>query len=319
MWNSLTVSYVALVVLATLLIGGGAIAGVRMAWRWPSGAPEGEERDAFDRRHHLVVTLVWVGTIAALLLSPLWFWALASLVPAIEGGMCLASVHHLGAPGSYIASALKAIVPALLVYWLVVDRADRRSDTEALLHTKLQLLVPVGLAAGVSALFDLRFFSSLELGPSPCCMTLFSGASTPTAEAATGFLPAYLFAGSLGLLLPALAATRAPNLRRAARIAVYVLTTAVAVTLVTALHTALGTRIMGYEHHCLFCVWKNQPSSFLATFLVLGGAWLVLARTALSGAQAAHAGLDAPPRLALPLTLILAGGAIVAWLFLTAG
>lgn len=310
MWNSLTVSYVALVTVATVLVVLGAVAGVRMAWRWPHGAPLGEERDDYDRQHHLVVTLVRVGTIAIIVVVPLWFAALASLVPAVEGGMCMASVHNLGSPGSWVASALKAAVPALLLYWLVVDRADRARDDEALLPHKLRLLLPVALVAFGAAVLDLHFLFSLELGPSPCCMTLFDGPGVGTGlDGRPGWEWTSLFGASFLLLGVVVAAARRPGFADAARTVALVLVPLLVGSLVLALHTRLGSAVMGFSHHCIFCVWKEQPLSFGATALVAFGAWWLGARAALAGAVPRTE--PASPRLGRPYALVALGAAIL--------
>ena len=312
MWNSLTVSYVALTIIATVLVVVGAIAGVRMAWRWPHGAPLGEERDDYDRQHHLVVTLVRVGTVAIIAVAPLWFAALASLVPAVEGGMCMASVHNLGSPGSWVASALKAAVPALLLYWLVVDRADRARDDEALLPHKLRLLLPVALVTFGAAVLDLHFLFSLELGPSPCCMTLFDGPGIGVGlDGRPGWEWTSLFFATVLLQVVVVVAGRRPALADAARQATLVLAPVLVASLVLALHTRFGSAVMGYSHHCIFCVWKEKPLSFGATVLVALGGWWLTARAALAGALR-HRTQDAPPvRFGSPLALVLAGTAIL--------
>lgn len=308
MWNSLTVSHVVLTIVATGMILVGAIAGVRMAWRWPLGAPLGEERDAYDRQHHLVVTLLRVGTVATLAVVPLWFWALASLVPAVEGGMCMASVHNLGSPGSWFASGLKAAVPGLLLYWLVVDRADRRRDDEALLPHKLRLLPPVAVAALSSAVLDLHFLFSLELGPSPCCMTLFDGPGLGAGvDGKPGWEWTSLFFAAVLLQVGLVA------VRRRFRHGVDTLTLFVApvivVSLVLALHTRLGSAVMEFSHHCIFCVWKEEPLSFVATVFVALGSWWLAARAAL---ERALGELGGGKGLGAPLALVLAGtGALV--------
>ena len=307
MWNSLTVSYVTLTLIATALILVGSVAGVRMAWRWPHGAPLGEERDDFDRQHHLVVTLVRVGTVAMLVVVPLWFWALSSLVPAVEGGMCMASVHNLGSPGSWVASGLKAAVPALLLYWLLVDRADRARDDEALLPHKLRLLLPLALVALASAVLDLHFLFSLDLGPSPCCMTLFDGPGLGSGlDGRPGWEWTSLFFAAVLLQVVLVVASRAAAARDAARTLTLWVAPVIVASLVLALHTRFGSAIMGFSHHCIFCVWKEKPLSFAATGAVALGAWWLVAR---AGLARALAGRGASPGLLAPLLLVLAGTA----------
>ena len=316
MWNSLTVLYVALVAIAAALVLGGASAGVRMAWRWPAGAPAGEARDDFDRQHHLMVTLMRVGALAGIVLTPLWFWALDSLVPAVQGGMCMASVHNLGSPGSWVASALKAVVPALLIYWLVIDREDRRRDDERLMRHKQKLLIVVAAAVLTSTVLDLHFFFTLELRPTVCCMTLFDGPGLATgSDGVAGWEWTGLFGGAVILQGLAWALGRLPSHASLARRLTLVLAPVAIGSLVMALHTRLGSTLMGRDHHCIFCAWQQVPASFAATMMVAVGAWWLFARAGLEAALGTAA--DSPePRAgiddAAPIALLLGGAMLLA-------
>ena len=313
MWNSLTVLYLALSSIATALLVAGAIAGLRMALKWPRGAPAGEARDDYDRQHHLIVTLMRVGTVAGVLVAPLWFGALASLVPAIPGGMCMASVHALGSPTSWVASSLKAAVPALLVYWLVVDRAERRRDDGLLVRHEQRLLLPVALASLASTGLDLQLLFGLELRPSACCMTLFDGPSLANGpDGVPGWGWTVTLGAAIGVLGLAFAVGRVRALAEVARLATLVAAPVVLVSLVLALHTRLGSALMGTDHHCIFCAWKEAPASFAATLLVAVGAWWLTARAALAGALRRASGERVPMRYATPFGLVVAGAAALA-------
>jgi hypothetical protein len=308
MWNTLTIAYVVIAALSGLAVLAGAATGLRLGWRWPLPPDVAAEREAFDRARQLATTLLLVGIAARLALVPLWYFALVSLVPQIPGGMCLASVHHLGGADAWIASALQVIVPALLLLWLAVHREDRRRDEEPLYPAETALLAPVAIAVLVESFFDLRFFGGLELGPSPCCMTLFDAPAASGGDAlAAGWHTAIAFfaltAAAIGLAVASRRGSRPWTALGSA-----VAAAGAAAALLFALHDALGSALMHTpSHRCIFCVWKLEPQHLASTALALAGAWLALARAgvafALDRAGAAHG----PARLGLPMALLALG------------
>lgn len=315
MWNSLTIAYVSLTIIACALIVAGAVLAARMASRWPGGPPKGEARDDFDRHHHLVVTLMRVGALTLLFVVPLWFWALDSLVPAIEGGMCLASVHNIGPSSAWIATGLKAAVPALLVYWLVVDREGRRRDDEALLPHTLMLLLPLGFVALASAALDLSFLFALDLRPSPCCMTLFDGPGLATGgDGIPDWGWTWLFGGAVAALGLLVLGQRRQAMHTIGRRLAILVSLVVVIALVLALHTRFGSAIMNSPHHCIFCVWQRVPAVFAATMLLGFGSWWLVARAALAGALTAATGEPRDAKLGAPYAMIAAAAVVLALL-----
>ncbi|MCC6522773.1 MAG: hypothetical protein IT373_08945 [Polyangiaceae bacterium] len=320
MWNSLTVLYLALAAVATALVVGAALVGLGLAWKWPTGAPRGEARDDFDRAHHLAVTLGRVGTVGGILVAPLWFAALSSLVPAIEGGMCMASVHALGAPVSWVASTLKGVVPAVLLYWLVVDRADRRRQDERLLAHKLRVLGAAAVAALVSALTDATFLFTLELRPSACCMSLFDGPGIGTGpDGVSGWGWTVALGAGLAVEAVALVLARVRRVAELARVLVLAAAPLVMASVVLALHTELGSAIMGRSYHCLFCTWKNVPATFAATALVVVGAGWLAARALLGGALRRATGAPVEVDYRTPAALLFGGAGLLAVLAAAGG
>jgi len=108
MWNSLTVLYVTLVAIAAALVLSGAAAGVRMAWRWPAGAPAGEARDDFDRQHHLVVTLMRVGALRGITLKKgaVHLGALATMTDLLENRIVVREAPILPAMSAKFAGPI---------------------------------------------------------------------------------------------------------------------------------------------------------------------------------------------------------------------
>lgn len=297
MWNILTSSYVVLAAIAFVLIAAGALVGIRLAILFPAGAQNLGDRDRWDRLHTLLVTLMSVGIVVRVFLAPLWFFALSSLVPQVPGGMCLAAVHHLGEPYSWAASAFKGVVPAFLLIWLVMDRLDRQFEDEPFLQKRLVWLPALLVAVLVETLLDIGFFANIELGPSPCCMTLFEGPGIATnAQGMSTWTGTIVLVGSV-IPLFVWGWFKGPG-----RVAA-ILAALVVVAWIWALHGRLGSMWMQMpSHHCLFCVWRLEWTSVVATVWVIFGAWLVFGRSVL--AAVLRPSPRAPTSLRLPLVLM---------------
>lgn len=297
MWNILTSSYVVLATVAFVLIAAGAIVGIRLAMVFPQGVQNLDERLRWDRLHTLLVTLMSVGIVVRIFLAPLWFFALSSLVPLIAGGMCLASVHHLGEPYSWTASAFKAVVPAFLLIWLVMDRLDRQFEDEPFLQKRLIWLPALLVLVLVETFLDIGFFANIELGPSPCCMTLFDGPGIATDVSGMS-----TWTGTATLVVSLAALWIWGWFKGPGKIAA-ILAAVVVIAWIWALHGRLGSLWMDMpSHHCLFCVWRLEWTSVLATLLMVFGSWLVFGRSVL--AAVLRPSPRAPDSVRLPLVVI---------------
>jgi hypothetical protein len=285
--NVLTVIYAVIAFLALAVALPAAVVGslVARGWRADSGL---EERHELEKKVYLVITLMAVGLSLRLALVPLWFLTLSSLVSHVPGAMCLAGVHMLDSPWSFIASALKIAVPLGYGYWLVLNALDRKIPGQPLMRLKLLLLAPLALILIVESSLDLHVLASVEPRMVSCCSSLFDMPRTGLTRVVSSSTP-------LWMLMFAVAGTSAQGLsylvaRRQSIVPRTLLAVAASGTIVTfllTLHSSLSPVLLHAPfHHCIFCVMQLSVDVPLAIGLVICGSWLALVAAILpSGVQ----------------------------------
>jgi hypothetical protein len=219
---------------------------------------------------------VALGLSLRLALVPLWFLMLWSLIPYVPGAMCLAGMHMLAPPWSFIASALKIVVPLLYGYWLVLNALDRRIESQPLMRRKLFLQMPIGLVVAIETILDFRVIAAVEPRSVSCCTSLFDMPTTTVTRAISSSTPiwTWLFV-ALSIVVIAMALMlrrRQPMFLRAA------LATAALATpplFILALHTRLSPLLLRAPfHHCVFCVMQMSVDVPVASGLIIAGCWL---------------------------------------------
>ena len=153
----------------------GLIAGLKgfYIWKnWDINNPA-EKQYALEKKVYLIITVVSLGFLLRLLMIPLWFLSLQSMIGSIPGAMCLVGVHNVDAPVSYIASSLKLVLPALYGYWLILNLLDRQAATQPFMNQKLAALAPMGILIVTEAILDICFFFSTPPRQVSCCTSLF--------------------------------------------------------------------------------------------------------------------------------------------------
>ena len=142
-------------------------------WKnWDINNPA-EKQYALEKNVYLVITVVTLGFLLRLLMIPLWFLSLQSMIKSIPGAMCLVGVHNVDAPVSYIASSLKLVLPALYGYWLILNLLDRQVATQPFMKQKVAALAPLGILIVIETVLDICFFFSTPPRQVSCCTSLF--------------------------------------------------------------------------------------------------------------------------------------------------
>jgi hypothetical protein len=273
--NFLTVIYALIAVLALGMAVPAAVVGSRVARGWTAEAGL-EERHELEKRVYLVITLMVVGLSLRLVLVPLWFLTLSSLISHVPGAMCLVGVHMLDSPWSFVASALKIVVPLVYCYWLVLNTLDRRMGSQPLMRLKLLLLAPIAALLIVESGLDFHVLASVEPRSVSCCSSLFDMPDSNLAKAVSSStsLWVWMFAG-LGAAAVGLSimVTRRPIMLW--KIFLVAAASGTLVTLPLALHSKLSTVLLHAPfHHCFFCVIQMSADVPVACALVISGAWL---------------------------------------------
>ncbi|MEI8353060.1 MAG: hypothetical protein WCG22_00950 [Lentisphaerota bacterium] len=280
--NTTVVTYLLLSILSLAIGVVALVVGVAVARKWDQASPS-DQQYQLEKKVYLCMTLVMLGLYIRLTLVPLWFFMLQSFIPSIPGAMCLCGVHLLKTPDSFIATALKFLVPMVYGYWLVLNALDRKIETQPLMKRKLYSLIPLAGLMFLESFFDLRFVFAVKPRFVNCCSSLFDDSSSALLQSMTyngwGWVVAF-FIASLALVVLSAVLVRRP--RYHASLLLGALSAATLCTFVLALHTRLSPLFLHAAfHHCVFCVWQKLPDMIAATAAIYIGCWATLIYAAL--------------------------------------
>jgi hypothetical protein len=220
--------------------------------------------DTAEKQHHLEKFLylcssaMFIGALIRIVMLPLWFYMLHSLIPSIPGAMCLAGVHLNVGGYAWAASSMKLILPLIYFTWIYITRIDRSMPTQPFFRLRQILLAPMILLLFCEAFLDINFLTGLTPSPVTCCTAIFdfNTQNIPPVLTETHWYFVIIFLTGLLtqiiLLLP-----RHPG--RWVHLGVVILSVILFVSLPIALHTRLSPLILDSPfHHCIFCVVENS-------------------------------------------------------------
>lgn len=319
--NTYTVSHLVLSGSSLAFGVGAAGLGVWAGWKRATSASV-EESYRAEKVTYLAITLVGLNMYLRLFLAPFWFWTLQSLVPSIPGAMCLAGVHLANSPVSFISSSMKIVVPFFYAFWLIMNRTDRRIESQPLTQAKLFMLPALGLLTAAESLLDAYYLATLKPRPVPCCTSLFDLPSPNVPEIVSTnnwtWTIAFLSLSIIVLLsqiLVRVTKRKSPLLDTAATL----IPPCTLVVFFLALHTKVSPLFLGISyHHCVFCLWQDSVLSLAFTILIVAGLCvafsqpLILLLTPRSAYAAVHAVLGKVARYGLAsllggIVLLVAG------------
>lgn len=221
--------------------------------------------DTVEKRHHLekylylCTSAMLIGALVRIVMAPLWFAMLHSLIPAIPGAMCLAGVHLNVGGHAWAASSMKLILPLLYFSWIYITKIDRSRPDQPFFRLRQILLVPLTFFLFGEAFLDVRFLTGLTPSPVTCCTAIFdfNTQGIPQALTETHWYFVIVFFAALLLQMLAMLPRSAG---RWAPLSVIVLSIVLLGALPLALHTRLSPLILDSPfHHCIFCVLQNNP------------------------------------------------------------
>lgn len=287
--NSFVVTYL-VCSSCSLLIGLlAALNGFSVVRAWDITSPT-EEQYEREKRIYLIITLVSLGLVLRLLMIPLWFGTLMSMLPSLPGAMCLSGVHSSGSPGSYPASALKLALPPFYIAWLVLNGLDRRVISQPFLKMKLLLLMPLGFLMICEAALDISFFLSITPRQVSCCTSLLELPQAGIAPVVTHFrgwlilagFCLFLVWGEMCYFLAAQKKSLTSNRgwwfgSKTVMVLEFSYIVATFILFVLALHREVSSLILCLpRHQCIFCLLQKSGDSLLSFSLIYGGLTLFL-------------------------------------------
>ena len=251
----------------------GAVVGLRAIGRWRS-ADTPEKRYQLEKLLYLCTSAMFLGVVLRVVMIPLWFWMLNSLVPLIPGAMCLAGVHLNVPVYSWLASTLKVILPLVYFTWIIISRVDRTLVEQPFLKFRHYLLVPLIILILAETFLDLKYLFSLKVSNVTCCTALFDYNTGNISEVLTENHWYFVIICGIFLLLQAIILMAAER-KRAGHVAIAALAGGLFVTLILALHTKLSPLILDAPfHHCIFCLLQGNLFVFSGFFFLLLGIYL---------------------------------------------
>ena len=250
-----------------------------------------DEQYRLEKKVYLIITILSLGFFLRLLMVPLWFWSLHSMIISIPGAMCLVGVHNVSAPLSYIASSLKLVLPALYGYWLILNMLDRQVATQPFVKQKLMLLTPLGILILAETILDTSFFFSTPPRQVSCCTSLFDIPRDNILQIVTEstwiwvvvfYVLALFILGEIVYFLIAQKRSSSPGGGRwFGKKSIMGLETLAAiiffVVFVLALHTRISPLFLGLPfHHCIFCLGQEVWDALLFFSMIFIGLTLFL-------------------------------------------
>lgn len=281
-----TVATVVVLVIGVLSLGlslyGGFISTTIM-----EGLEQGsEQRHQSEQRYYLLGMIGIIALSSRVLIAPIFFWMLQSLVPYCPGAMCSYGVVNVSSPYSDIATTLKLLLPFAYGAWLVIELANRREPAlplmRSLARSFLIILLPLVI---IDSAADIFIVAAMRPVYAPCCSSVY--------DVDPPFSPSAILGPEFGMLI--LLVTIALILvligiqwseRFSERVAFFtlILSALVSVLYLVMLHDTYAPLVLGLSnHHCPYCLFQEFPdTAFFSGLFWLGVAtagWRVILET----------------------------------------
>lgn len=245
----------------------------------------GEEGDSLVDRSYLLFLIAAVVLAVKLGDWPVFYATLQSVIPSIQGAMCIFGVTQTQPVLSGIVQILKPLLFFCIGGWLILRRFGQVRESSPLFRTQHLFLAGVSLFIFLDSSLDILYFTSFDTGADvACCTTVFDlaeGKQSALTASLIGrgyerillrlyFITNIMVVAFLAYSFVRMARGRLPLVKTAATGAVLAAVNA-AVT-VAALFEVVSPRAMDLPyHHCIYCMWQYAPMTVVMTaFFVIG-------------------------------------------------
>ncbi len=233
-----------------------------------------ETRHTAEQRYYLLGMIGIVVLLARILIVPIFFWMLQSLVPYCPGAMCASGVVNVSEPYSVIAISLKLILPAIYGLWLLIEISNRSQANlpflSSLAKSFLYLLLPLIL---IDSAVDVLLVSTIRPIYAPCCSSIY--------DVNPPFSPSAIFGAEFGMFITILTVIISISLvviqwlgvdnAKSPWLNISIAFCASILYLIT-LHDTLAPVVLGLStHHCPYCLFQEFPdTAIFATLFWVG-------------------------------------------------
>jgi len=241
-----------------------ATVGLKTILKWRSDQTS-ETRRLLENKLYLCRSAMFVGASVRVIMVPLWFLMLQSLIPLVPGAMCLAGVHLAVPSYSWLASAMKLVLPLFYFTWIIIEIADRKIMSQPFLKFRHLFLMVVIIAVLAETFLDIKYLLAVKPVNVTCCTALFDMGSDNIPLLLTESHWYFISAFGLAMVMQTVFLLL-PRKKKIAFLFIILLAFTLFITLPLGLHTQISPLLLDAPfHHCIFCLLQNN------FFMLAGG------------------------------------------------
>lgn len=229
-----------------------------------------EEYEASEQKYYLLSMIGIIVLLGRLLIVPVFFWMLQSLVPFCPGAMCAYGVMNVGSPYSFIDLTLKIVLPFAYGAWIVLELANRtHPELPLMTHLARSFLLILLPMVVIEAALDVLFVATVKPVFAPCCGSVY--------DVDPPFSPSSLFGPEFGMFLLVVLVILAsililvqwsPIKPRARSVPILILALSAGLVYLFVLHDTYAPLVLGLpDHHCPYCLFQEFPDTAFFTVL----------------------------------------------------
>ncbi|MHA1936740.1 MAG: hypothetical protein ACW97O_00885 [Candidatus Thorarchaeota archaeon] len=248
------------------------------------GLEQGSEQHHKSEQKYYLLGIIGIIVLSSrVLIAPIFFWMLQSLVPYCPGAMCSYGVVNVSSPFSDIATSLKLLLPFAYGAWLIIELANRREPAlplmRSLARSFLILLLPLLI---IDSAADILIVVAMRPVYAACCSSVY--------DVNPPFSPSAILGPEFGMMILLVAVFLTLVLigiqwfERSSEgipLLTLTLTALVSVLYLVMLHDTYAPLVLGLpNHHCPYCLFQEFPDtaffSGLFWFGVATAGWRVV-------------------------------------------
>lgn len=251
-----------------------AVIGLKTIWKWRF-IKTPEEQYNLEKNFYLCSSAMFVGISIRIMMIPLWYFMLQSLIPLIPGAMCLAGVHACVPFYSWAASSLKIILPLLYFTWIMITILDNKMKKHPFLNFRHYFLIPVILFVFLETFVDMKYLFSLAPRTVTCCTAMFDlGSSSTTAQIFTETHWGWVLGFCVIFVLQNILMMLSKKNNRIIDSSLIIGSILLSIALLFSLHTKLSPVILEAPfHHCIFCLVQINMFVLIGTAVLMLGVY----------------------------------------------
>ncbi|MHA2117450.1 MAG: hypothetical protein ACW98J_00905 [Candidatus Thorarchaeota archaeon] len=242
-----------------------------------------EQHHQSEQRYYLLGMIGIIVLSSRVLIAPIFFWMLQSLVPYCPGAMCSYGVVNVSSPYSDIATTLKLLLPFAYGAWLVIELANRREPAlplmRSLARSFLILLLPLII---IDSAADIFIVAAMRPVYAPCCSSVYDvdPPFSPSSILGPEFGMMILLV-TIALILVLIGIQWSERFSERVPLLTLILSVLVSVLYLVMLHDTYAPLVLGLSnHHCPYCLFQEFPDtaffSGLFWFGVASAGWKVI-------------------------------------------